>query len=336
MLNEEQYILEISSQLDLFKKVDDRQYNCRCFICGDSSKSKFKKRGWFILNKDHTWSYHCFNCSVSLSLKSVLKSYFPVVYNRYIYELLSNKSSSLSYKRAVTIEDDVTEIVSKNLIPLEKSKIVSKYIDDRKIPHARRSEIFIIKDFSVLKEIPKYKESNLIPEPRIAIPVYNKDGRIVYLISRGLLKNSSRYINLSFDDSMNFFGLYRHDGGYRIDLNQKVYVTEGAFDSMFLDNAIAVNNADLLRVVKFFGKLSKSIDFIFVPDADKRNSQVLSVYSNIIKHGHKIAILPSEIKGKDLNEIVLNNPNINIKELIEFNVYSGLEAELVFKKWKRL
>lgn len=333
MIDQEKYIREIGSQLDGLKPMGDSKYLCRCPLCGDSQKSKFKMRGWFLPVADGSYIFHCFNCSVSVPFHRFLKDNFPAVYSRYIYELLASKGKLTDKHIEKRIYDDVTAIVLKNLRPLSDSNIVSKYIASRKIP--RTDGIFIIKDLSQLCEIPKYRLAKLPREPRIALPVYNKEGRISMIITRAIVKNSTRYINLNFDDSMNLFGLYNSDGSYAIDLNRPIYVVEGAFDSLFLDNCIAANNADLLRVIKHFGIISKSLNFIFIPDADKRNPEVLTGYEKIIQSEHKIVILPTTLMGKDLNEIVLKNPSINIHELIESNIYQGLEAYLIFSRWKR-
>lgn len=334
MFDQEKYIRELGSQLDGFKHMGDSKYLCRCPICGDSQKSKFKKRGWFLPTSDGSYIFHCFNCSISLSLQRLLKDNFPAIYSRYIYDLLASKGKFSSSVHEQKVFDDATQIIQKHLRPLSDSRRVTEYIQSRRIP--KTDTIFIIKDLSKLREIPKYRNSHLPKEPRIVLPVYNRDGRISMVITRAIVKNSIRYINLTFDDSMNFFGLYNSDGSYAIDLNSPIYVVEGAFDSLFLDNCVAVNNADLMRIIKHFGVISKSLEFIFIPDADKRNSEVLAGYEKIINSGQKLVILPQSLQGKDLNEIVMKNPNINIHELVESNVYDGLEASLVFNKWKRV
>ena len=50
------------------RRKADGNYNFRCTICGDSQKSKTKKRAWLLYSKKTSqWMYYCFNCGASLS-----------------------------------------------------------------------------------------------------------------------------------------------------------------------------------------------------------------------------------------------------------------------------
>lgn len=334
-MSDESYIREVGQQLDLFKQTSSTQYNFRCPLCGDSEKSKFKKRGWFYQANDGMWMFHCFNCSIPLPFWLFLKKNFPQIYSRYIYETFSATSKySKSEKRP---KDDQTETIKKFLIPVNQSEKVQDYLRGRKIPEQHWNEIFIVKDFSAFKCLQKYKDAELPAEPRIVIPVYSKTGFIEFLISRAILPSSKRrYLNIGLGEDSHFFGLYNPDGSYKINLNKKIYVLEGAFDSMFLDNAIAVNSSDLIKTINHFGSLSEALDLVFIPDADRRNKEILRVYRQIIDSGHKICILPDSLEGKDLNEMVLKNNDINIQETVDHNLYQGLEALLKFNNWKKI
>jgi len=78
---QEKYIKMMNLPL-LDKKGDN--YNFRCIICGDSKKSKFKKRGWFKWYKNrNTYLYYCFNCSASHSFDYIIKEYYSNLYYTY-------------------------------------------------------------------------------------------------------------------------------------------------------------------------------------------------------------------------------------------------------------
>ena len=55
------YIINLSGQLDRFKKKGDYTFNCRCPICGDSKKNKYKARG-YVYEKKEALFFKCHNC----------------------------------------------------------------------------------------------------------------------------------------------------------------------------------------------------------------------------------------------------------------------------------
>jgi len=111
----------------------------------------------------------------------------------------------------------------------------------------------------------------------------------------------------------------------------QIFITEGAVDSLFLDNAIAVNGADLTRVLQ----LLSNMNVVFIPDNEPRNPQILEFYSKIINLGVQIVIFPKHIVGKDINLMILNHGRDYILETIRNNIYQGIQAKLKFISWKR-
>ena len=79
----------------------------------------------------------------------------------------------------------------------------------------------------------------------------------------------------------------------------------------------------------------KYLDIVFVPDNDKRNTEIIGIYKKIIDAKESIVILPSEIKSKDINDIILNEKNIDIMKLLKENTFKGLSATMRFNQWKR-
>jgi hypothetical protein len=53
----------------------------------------------------------------------------------------------------------------------------------------------------------------------------------------------------------------------------------------------------------------------------------------VIKSGFKICIWPSDVPGKDINEMYL--AGVNPEKIIEENTYSGLTAELKLASWRK-
>ena len=81
---DQKYLSLISNRLPLFKKKGG-SYNCRCIICGDSSKKSNKARGYFYSNKDKLM-YKCFNCDASMYFSTFLKNLDQLLFNQYSFE----------------------------------------------------------------------------------------------------------------------------------------------------------------------------------------------------------------------------------------------------------
>ena len=81
------------------------------------------------------------------------------------------------------------------------------------------------------------------------------------------------------------------------------YVTEGPFDSTFLSNAIAMCGSDVdLSTLDY--------QFIYVYDNEPRNKQIVDRISKQIDNGERIVIWPSNIKEKDINDMILCGHNV--------------------------
>ena len=113
----------------------------------------------------------------------------------------------------------------------------------------------------------------------------------------------------------------------RIDTNEIVYVTEGPFDSYFLDNAIAMCGSDVdLSTFDY--------RFVFVFDNEPRNKEIVNKIESTAKRGDQVVIFPKNIMEKDLNDMVLAGRDV--KTMVESNTYSGLEATIKLTEWKRV
>lgn len=334
MINEREYILKISQNLERFKELGDGKFNFKCPICSDG-KTKYKTRAWFI--ERDSYLFHCFNCNTQMSLSNFLKEYFPDIYKEFIFDKLKNNSknsNTLKFKEEKKI-DYKTDRFLKNI--LKPSNEVSDYLNSRQIPENRFKDIYVIENFKDLNHIEKYKDSKFVKEKRVVLPCYNSDGLISGIVARSLDKNASkRYINLKFYDDPNLiFGLYDEKGNFKINLNKTIYVVEGAFDSFFIPNCVSVNTSDLLIFEKVIPEnMKKHLNVVYVCDNECRNKEIIDVYKKIIKSGNKIVIFPKSIKEKDINEIILKHKDIDILEVLKENVYSGLKAEITLNTWK--
>jgi hypothetical protein len=72
---------------------------------------------------------------------------------------------------------------------------------------------------------------------------------------------------------------------------------------------------------------------VWIYDNEPRNREILSRISRTIDSGHSIVIWPTQIKEKDINDMIL--AGYDVQNLIKLNTYSGLEAKLKFNNWKK-
>ena len=151
---------------------------------------------------------------------------------------------------------------------------------------------------------------------------YYKDD-LVGFQGRSLGPNKVKYITVMINDNApKIYGLDE------IKKESPVYVTQGPFDSSFIKNSIAMCGADA-DVYKWGVS-----DPVWIYDNEPRNNEIVKRISNTISKGDKVVIWPSNINEKDINDMVLSGHNV--QELIESNIYNGLEANLKFNIWKRI
>lgn len=336
MIDEVEFINKISTHLNKFTQKGSGKYNFACPICGDG-RTGYKSRAWLI--ERDSYYFHCFNCSAQMSFSNFLKLKFPEVYNEYVFAKLKQSGKNqkeISFKEMKDIDYTSHDIIKNLMEPLNEEALA--YLKGRKIPEKFYNDIYIIKNFKNLNKIEKYKSTVFEEETRIVMPLYNNDGLIVGIISRALNnKSKKRYINLKFYDEPVVYNLFDSKGNYKIDLNKTVYVLEGAFDSLFVDNSIAVNTSDLLSFKKILPKnLLNNLNVVYVPDNDKRNKEIINIYEKIINNRHNIVIMPDYIDGKDINEILIYNKDIDIKKLLKENTYSGTLASVRLIGWKKI
>ena len=114
----------------------------------------------------------------------------------------------------------------------------------------------------------------------------------------------------------------------RINETKPVYIVEGPFDSLFLDNSVAMAGSDIDP------RTYNWSDYIWVFDNEPRNREIVNRISKSIDRGEKVVIWPSNIQQKDINDMSLAGQDV--KSLVESNVYQGIEAKLKLNSWKKV
>ena len=321
-LVDSKYIGLVSSRLQKFKRVKADLFNFRCPICGDSQKHKNKARGYFYQVKTNT-NYKCHNCGASMSFNNFLKQIDSTLHKQYTME---------KFKEGFT---------GRNFVVDEPKLEFTKPIFRKKIDLPRASEVPVAKNYLEKRNLDasqfyfaaKFKEWTNTQkhtfdtigrdESRIIIPMYDTDKNLIGFQGRSLGPNSVKYITVMLqDEAPKLFGLDK------IDDTKPIYITEGPFDSTFLENSVAMCGSDL--DIGSFGWSS----YIWVFDNEPRNREIIERINKTIDRGDQIVIWPSNIHEKDINDMVLSGHNV--KSIVESNTYSSLQAKIKFNIWKKV
>lgn len=335
---DDKFINLISPQLKKFKRVDNTTYTFRCPYCGDSEKDQTKTRGYFF-EKKGAMRFFCHNCGKSVGVRGFLYDNDPSLYKQYQLETYTEnggKSTRFDKKPEPPKKDPVrpNTTLLDGLMPsiasLPPEHIARAYIEgERKIPARFYDDIFYIDDMRKIGNLkPKYREKLKVAEERVVVPIRGRSGQLVAVSCRALDKNATlRYIEIPIDDdAVPIYGLDR------VNLSKKIYVFEGAFDSMFFENAVAVNGSALKKIQ---GQLPKQ-NCVLVYDAQPRNKELVSQIRGAISLGYTVALCP-ETGYKDINLMVQNGIlPVDIKKMIDENTFQGLAAEMQFSRWKKV
>ena len=318
-LVDSKFIGIISPRLQKFKKVKNNLYNFRCPICGDSQKNKSKTRG-YLYNIKADMNFRCHNCGASMTFSNFLKVMDPAVHKQYVFERFKDSNTG----RGTVVEEpkfNFTTPEFKTKIDLPKASenpdakkyLVDRNLDPDKFYYADKFKEFTNSLKHTFDDI-KYEES------RIIIPLfYNK--KLVGFQGRALGPSPVKYITtMLYDNAPKLYGLDE------IDDEKPIYIVEGPFDSCFLENSVAMCGSDV--DIRTFGWS----DYIWVYDNEPRNRQITDKLSQSIDRGEQVVVWPKGIRNKDLNDMV--NAGVNVKDVIQSNVYQGLKAKLQLSNWK--
>ena len=323
------YINLISSRLLKFKRVKPHLYNFRCPICGDSQKNKNKARGYFYQVKNNT-NFKCHNCGINISFNNFLKQVDEPTHKQYAFEKFKEGHTGKNFVTSTPEEvfQNIKEVKRKfkKKIKIDlpsafdvlssQSYLHGRAIFEGDFYYARRFKEFV----NTIK--PKFFDDLSFDDSRIIIPLV-KDSELIGIQGRSLGPSSVKYITVMLnDDAPKVYGFDE------IDEKEPIYIVEGPFDSTFLDNSIAMVGADL-----DIGSFGWS-NYIWVFDNEPRNREITDRISKTIDRGDKVVIWPSNIREKDINDMVLCGHQV--KDVVKYNTYQGLEAKLNFTTWKKI
>ena len=324
-----QYIMQVSSRLEAFKRKSQNLYNFRCPYCGDSAKKRSKARGYFYRIKNDMF-FKCHNCGEGKTVGTFLKDIDNELYKQYIVDRY--KGSVSTNVEEPKFEFKPVKFVDKPLRGLKSFDKLEEHpafqiMKQREIPKEFYSKLYLVPKFYsycntlLPNKFPKVKNDH----PRLLIPFFDEDDNMFAFQGRSFGKEEPKYVTIRLDEKKKkIFGLDR------LDLNKHIYIVEGPIDSLFIDNCIAMAGADLELD---YNKDKCTVIF----DNEPRNTEILKRMNKTIEAGYSIFIWPSEITyEKDINDLIISgNTKQNIQGLIDDHTYSGLSAKQQFINWKK-
>ena len=321
-LVDSKFIGLVSSRLQKFKRVKADLYNFRCPICGDSQKNKNKARGYIYPVKNNT-NFKCHNCGASLSFNNFLKQIDPTLHKQYTLEKFKEGHTGRSF----VVEEPEFEFkkpVFRKSIDLPRAsdyKISYEYLTKRGLDPQK---FYFTDKFKEWTNQQKQTFDTIgRDEPRIIIPMYDRDKNWIGYQGRALNSSPNKYITIMLDE-----GAPKVYGLDQIRTDAPVYVTEGPFDSTFICNSIAMCGADV--DLSGWGISNP----VWVYDNEPRNREIVNRISRTIDKGDSLIIWPSNVVEKDINDMVLAGHDI--MNVLKSNTYSGLEAKIKFNIWKKI
>lgn len=314
-------------------KQTDMDIAVRCPICGDSAKNERMTR-LHLYHKNGKDSIKCFNGSCVLndgtqSVQSFLYNHFPNLLDSYKRETFQNNLYDLSNKQ----NDDVFSGITENTKPQDNTVTspvtthnLFNYFEDI-IEHDEALEYLKNRGFNYYdlpynwyfgKQDLKIGEKLYKLTNSIIIPLYYKE-EMYGFYSRNIYNKEF----FTYNPEQNIG--YKIWNWFNIDKTKEVLITEGIFDALSInnENKIACMSAKIPQ--ERLNELKKPI---FVLDNDRTGILNSIEYA---KKGYPVYIQPSQYIEKDMNELKINNPELDIYNLIKNNLYTGISAEVRLK-----
>lgn len=302
----------------------DTDISARCPVCGDSAKSKNKKR-LHLYHNSGVELVHCFNgdCPVqNRTMYTFLRDFFPAYFAQYKRENFDGKLQNLASGEqdvfsGISVSKKETAILTQDLSPhmldLAKSPEGMAYIRSRGLgydPDRFGKWFYGTKDLKIGGTLYKVTDSVIIP----------------------LYYNGEMYGFYSRNTKFKSFYTYMNDAnvGYKVwnwfsaDPTKELYIFEGIFDAISsgLENVVALMGAKIPSE-----RLMEAKKPVFVLDNDRTGLINTIEYA---KQGHMVYIQPEGYPQKDMNSLMVETGECPA-ELIKRNLYTGISAEVRIK-----
>lgn len=324
----------LSSRVRNFKRMNDRTYNFSCVYCGDSFKHKNKARGYLYFKKG-VMLYRCHNCNVGTTFPKLLEQVDQNLYSEYVLEKYKSNSTH-NHIPKINVAD-INPVKKIETSPLDELTSIALLGEDHPAVSYVKSRMIPREHWNLLYFCPKYCEwvskhhkkiKIEVDIPRLVLPHFNQSNELIGWTGRAFGKESLRYHNVKLCEEQLLYGLER------VDLSKTIYVTEGQIDSLFIDNCIAASGVSSFDS-EFMQTHKENI--VLIIDNEPRNIHIVKSIDKYIKKAYNICLFPETVLEKDINEMVkAGYTKEKIKQLIEANTSSDIEAILNLTKWRKV
>lgn len=290
---------KIKQQLD---ESDSDKLNFACPYCGDSEKDSSKKRGNFYL---HSGTYKCFNDGCLVYVKD--KDFISKFARKYLLDIPSLKGAKVTYKKVNTVrrgqmmEFLMKSHINSNLLNIKDLSFrfgLTKCVDAK-----LDSEVYKYAASRYLMDLPVFRDTCYFDNSGSKIHIFNMDissGKILGMSTRKIsddapgprydIKNYTDFTKkakiangLSDDDILMLDNINNYFNILNVRFSKPIPVTEGQFDSMFLDNAIATTG--VTKSKSLLGTLLSTKNARIFFDNDRAGKQESM---KLIQEGYKV------------------------------------------------
>lgn len=336
-INKRYFLLAVSGTK--IGKTSNVDIAVRCPICGDSQKNKNSTR-LHLYHKNGKDGIQCFNgdCEINgrvVNVYNFLKNFYPNLLENYKRENFIQNMNHLSAD-SIDIFADIAEniksnqnqqsiqtnqpqkpVLTHNLFQyfeniIEHEEAIS-YLAKRGFDYfnSKYEWYFGKQDLKIGDKL--YKLTNAL-----IIPLYYGD-EMYGFYSRNI--HNKEFFTYMPEQNIGF----KIFNWFQIDKEKETLITEGIFDCLSINyqNKIALMGAKIPEE-----RLKELSNPIFVLDNDKTGILNSIEYA---KRGFKVYIQPNDYREKDMNELMLNHPNLDIYQMIKENTFSGISAEIRLK-----
>ena len=330
------YLKLLSPKLNRFSQKKEDLFNFRCPFCGDSQKHLHKARG-YVYRKKNDYFYKCQNCGIGHTMYNFINLLDTNLVKEYALERYADthKTPTKIEKTELKFEAPVFKKKPKGInlpkiIDLDMDHYAAQYCIGRKIPEATYDNLYYANDFKAFIDelIPDHGKDLKEDDPRLIIPFFDIDGSLLAVQGRALRDSKIRYITIKIaEESIKIFGLDR------VKKDEKVYVTEGPIDSLFLPNAVATADANLANAVNYIPRDK----LVLVFDNEPRNKDICKLMDKAIENHFAICIWPEMMQEKDINDMILSGfTSDEIVDIIDKNTFVNLRAKMEYIQWKKI
>lgn len=331
------YIGFVLPHIELSKQTGPDKWVGRCPVCGDSQKNRYKTR-FNISPYKGQYRCSCYNCDYNQPLGIFLRDYHPSLYKDYLKETFTSEDKpeqqlTVHKKTKGLFKPSIKQTgIQSNIIPVKQSNVAESYLKRRGISEDKFKHFAVTYNFKKLLKDAGYKEYDVLKddEIRLVVPLFDINKKLTgfqgRLIKTKISESELRYITIRLVDEAAFIPI-------DIDLNKTVYVLEGIYDALTLENGVAALNSNLIRM----RKLVPDAKLVYVFDNEPYNKAIVKQIKKAINTKADVFIPDSKMLVKDLNKWLESGiSKEEIQSYVESRTFSYPMSLLEFNKWKKV